>query len=197
MPRIQPPERVGWLTRLAYRYAARQYGKVPEPLTIWAHAPAVFWSTSVYESLVTRTWKRLPGVIAELATLRAASVIGCPWCLDFGSLLATHGGVSREQVEQLHRWHDSGVFDDDQRAVLAYVDAATATPMTVDDAQVDHLREVLGTPALVELTALVALENQRSRFNHALGITAQGFSSDACALPSSAASSWTSTRPRV
>lgn len=59
----------------------------------------------------------------------------------------------------------------------------TATPMTVDDEQVEHLRRLLGEGALVELTALISLENHRSRFNHAMGITAQGFS-EACALPS-------------
>ena len=183
MPRLQPPTRVGPLTRLAYRYAARKYGAVPEPLTIWAHAPAVFWSSSAFETLVARTWRHLPARLADLATLRAASVIGCPWCLDFGSLMATHGGVRREQVEQLHRWSDSSVFDETQRLVLAYTDAATATPMTVTDEQVEQLRSALGEPGLVELTALIALENHRSRFNHALGITSQGFSTEACALP--------------
>lgn len=184
MPRLQPASDLGPLGRLAYRYAARQYGKVPEPLTIWAHAPSVFWSTLVFEALVARTWRRLPRATAELAALRAASVIGCPWCLDFGSLLARHGGVTREQLEQLHQWRDSDAFNETQQAVLAYVDAVTATPMTVHDGQVEHLRRLLGEAALVELTALVSLENHRSRFNHAMGITAQGFSSDVCALPS-------------
>lgn len=183
MPRIAPPERVGRLTRLAYRYAARQYGQVPDPLTLWAHAPAVFWSTSLYESLVVRSWRRLPVGVADLAVLRAASVIGCPWCLDFGSLLARHHGVTKAQLEQLHRWEDSDAFDDDQRLVLGYADAMSTTPVTVTDGQVEQLRALLGEAALVELTALIALENQRSRFNAALGVTSQGFSAEACALP--------------
>lgn len=183
MPRLDPATHVGPLTRLAYRYAARKYGKVPQPATIWAHAPAVFWSTSMFEMLVARSWHRLPAGIADLATLRAASVIGCPWCLDFGSLVARHGGVRPEQLEQLHRWPDSEVFDDTERLVLAYVDQMTATPMAVPDEQVEQLRQLLGEAALVELTALIALENQRSRFNHALGIPSQGFSEETCALP--------------
>ena len=183
MPRLQPPTRVGPLTRLAYRYATRRFGKLPEPMTMWAHAPAVLWSTALFETLVERTWRRLPPNLAELATLRAAAVIGCPWCLDFGSLIATHGGIRRDQVEQLHRLEDSDQFDDTERLVLAYVDALTATPMTVEDKQVEQLREVLSEAGVVELTALVALENHRSRFNHGLGITSQGFSTEACALP--------------
>lgn len=183
MSRLEPPTRVGPLTRLAYRYATWKYGKLPEPLTLWAHAPAVLWSTALFETLVERTWRQLPTSLADLATLRAAAVIGCPWCLDFGSLVATHAGVRREQVEQLHRWANSEHFNDTERLVLGYVDALTATPMTVEDDQVEQLRRVFGEACVVELTALVALENHRSRFNHGLGITSQGFSSDACALP--------------
>jgi len=42
----------------------------------------------------------------------------------------------------------------------------------------DHLDEA----QLVELTALVCLENVRSRFNSAVGLTGQGFK-DRCELP--------------
>jgi AhpD family alkylhydroperoxidase len=134
--------------------------------------------------MVERTWRRLPRTLADLATLRAASVIGCPWCLDFGTLVARHSGVTEQQLAELHRWESSAAFDATQRRVLAYADAMTTTPMTVTDEQVAALRDELGEAGVVELTALIALENHRSRFNHALGITAQGFSQGACALPS-------------
>lgn len=44
-----------------------------------------------------------------------------------------------------------------------------------------RLLEQLGAPAMVELTAWVALANQFARTNFALGIEAQGFSA-ACGL---------------
>jgi alkylhydroperoxidase family enzyme len=58
----------------------------------------------------------------------------------------------------------------------------TSTPPAVTDAMVADLRRELGEPALVELTMMVAVENQRSRFNSALGLTSQGFR-DRCELP--------------
>ena len=58
----------------------------------------------------------------------------------------------------------------------------TATPPAVTDTMVTTLRTRLGDAAVVELTAMVALENQRSRMNAALGLVAQGFSA-ACRLP--------------
>ena len=42
---------------------------------------------------------------------------------------------------------------------------------------------MLGEPALVELTAMVAVENLRSRINSAFGLVSQGFATD-CAVPS-------------
>lgn len=77
---------------------------------------------------------------------------------------------------------ESARFNDTERAVLEFAEAATATPLAVTDDMVDRLTGILGVPAVVELVTMVALENQRSRFNSALGLTSQGFS-DRCELP--------------
>jgi len=66
--------------------------------------------------------------------------------------------------------------------VLEYAEATTATPPTVTDELAGALVDDLGEPAFVELTALVALENLRSRINAALGLSSQGFS-DRCEVP--------------
>ncbi len=51
----------------------------------------------------------------------------------------------------------------------------TAQPMTVTDGQVAELVQAFGHAGVVELTTVIAVENQRARANHALGITDQGF----------------------
>jgi alkylhydroperoxidase family enzyme len=55
------------------------------------------------------------------------------------------------------------------------------TPLTVTDELSARLLDQLGAPALVELTAQVALANLFARSNIALGVTSQGFSA-ACDL---------------
>ena len=56
--------------------------------------------------------------------------------------------------------------------------------MTVTDDQVATLVDRYGHDGLVELTYQIALENQRARFNHAFGITDQGFGSgETCRVP--------------
>jgi hypothetical protein len=53
------------------------------------------------------------------------------------------------------------------------------------DEQVADLDARLGHAGLVELTQLIAVENQRARANAALGVRAQGFAAS-CEVPSSA-----------
>jgi alkylhydroperoxidase family enzyme len=57
----------------------------------------------------------------------------------------------------------------------------TATPPAVTDELVAALRAHLSQAQFVELTAIVAVANLRSRTNAALGLTAQGFK-DRCEL---------------
>ena len=69
----------------------------------------------------------------------------------------------------------SPLFNEEERAALAYAEAMTITGQRVTDELFARVRKSFDEPAVVELTAAVALENFRSKFNVALGIEAQGF----------------------
>ena len=180
--RVPPVTRPGPLGRVAYAVARRRYGQVPQPLTAWAHSPRLMLGTIRFEASVAR-WHELDRTCRGLAVLRAAQVIGCPWCIDFGSFLSADDGVTAEQLRDLHRWRDSDAFTPEQRLCLDYAEAASRTPLEVTDELVAELVASLGEPAVVELAMMVAVENQRSRFNGGLGLVSQGFSSQACAVP--------------
>ena len=180
--RIAPVSKPGLLTRTFYRTARRRFGDVPEPLTVWAHHRGVMVGVASFEEAVKR-WKALDPACKSLAILRAAQVIGCPWCIDFGSFLSKDEGVTAEQLRDLHRWRESDAYTREQRLCIEYAEAATATPIAVTDELVDQLREALGEKAVVELAMMVAIENQRSRFNGGLGLVSQGFATETCAVP--------------
>jgi len=60
----------------------------------------------------------------------------------------------------------------------------TRTPVEVSDALFGKLRGKFNEAQLVELTATLAWENYRARFDHALGIESEGFTVGSfCALP--------------
>jgi alkylhydroperoxidase family enzyme len=76
-------------------------------------------------------------------------------------------------------WRESPLFSEAERAALEYAERITRTDETVDDALVERLKRHFTEVQIVELTAAIAFENFRSKFNPALGIESQGF----CLIP--------------
>ena len=91
--------------------------------------------------------------------------------------------MTEDELRALPVYETSDVFAPLERRVIEYAVAMTKTPVVIPDELHDELRAALGDEALVELTAAIAWENYRARFDHAFGIEAEGFSSGACALP--------------
>jgi 4-carboxymuconolactone decarboxylase len=92
--------------------------------------------------------------------------------------------VTEAQLVDLPVYRQSGAFSPLEKLVLDYAAAVTETPVEVPDDLFAALRAQLDEAQLVELTANIAWENYRARFDHAFGIEAQGFSEGAyCPLP--------------
>ena len=84
-------------------------------------------------------------------------------------------GASEDKIQDVRRWRDSTRFSPLGRETLEYAEAMTITGERVSDDLHARLRSHFSEAQIVELTAAVALENFRSKFNPALGIEAQGF----------------------
>ena len=84
----------------------------------------------------------------------------------------------------LARHSESDAFSDLEKRVLDYAVALSETPADPSDELVAELRKMLSDEQLVELTATIAWENFRARFNRGFDVQAQGFSEAAfCPLP--------------
>jgi 4-carboxymuconolactone decarboxylase len=104
--------------------------------------------------------------------------------MDIGSAVSRGYGVSEEQLRDLAGYKASNLFSPLEKLVAEYAEAMTRTPVTVSDELFAALQQHLSAAQLVEITAVIAWENFRARFNHACGIEAQGFSEGAyCVLP--------------
>jgi AhpD family alkylhydroperoxidase len=179
-----PPKRAGLLTRAMYRIAKRRYGQVPEPFAVAAHHRKLMIAGAVHETMIDRASKALPVSVRELAVFWTARAIGCSWCVDFGSMLQRLDGLDIKRLVDIENYATSPLFNDDERAAIAYADAMTTDPHTVTDEQVADLRARFGDAGVFELTYQIGVENMRARMNSALGITEQGFSSgDTCRIP--------------
>jgi alkylhydroperoxidase family enzyme len=93
-----------------------------------------------------------------------------------------HEGIDPRKVRAVPGWRESALFDDRERAVLEYAEAATMTPAEVPAGCAERLRRHFSDAEIVELAAWVALENFRSRFNAGLGLRSQGFA-EKCEVP--------------
>jgi alkylhydroperoxidase family enzyme len=84
-------------------------------------------------------------------------------------------GASEDKIQAVPVWRDSALFSSLERDALEYAEKMTITGEKVTDELHARLRAHFTEAQVVELTAAVALENFRSKFNPALGIEAQGF----------------------
>ena len=140
------------------------------------HNRKVMTSIARFEMSLAK-WSRLDRDLKELACAAVASQIGCSWCMDFGYYISRTNGMDAAKLEQVADWRSSTVYAPLERKVLEYAEAMTATPPTVTDEMVEGLRTHLDDAQVLELTAMISVENQRSRSNSALGLTSQGFKS--------------------
>jgi AhpD family alkylhydroperoxidase len=178
-----PARTAGLFVKLVYWFARRRLGRVPVPVGILAHNRAVLSAVAGFELAFERAGA-LDVRLKELVTLKAAMLVGCRFCIDIGTSLARRHGVSAAVLMDLPFYATSPLYTPLERRVLDYAVAMTSTPMVMPKALVDALRDELGVPALVELTAAISWENQRARFNHAFGAQEEGFSDHTvCLLP--------------
>jgi AhpD family alkylhydroperoxidase len=164
----------GPLTRLVYRIARRGYGRVPMPLQVTARSPWVFRGYVAYEYALDHARSLDPGLV-DLVCTRVAQLADCPFCMDIGSALARRDGMPQAKLDALGSPATEGVHTPLESLALEYASAMTATPQGVTDELVARLRELLSDEQLVELTAVIAFENYRARFNAAMGIGAEGY----------------------
>ncbi len=99
--------------------------------------------------------------------------------MDSNTASGEAAGIPEEQFAHLEEYATHPAFSAVERLALAYADGMTLTGLDVDDGLFASLRAQFSDAEIVELTAHVAFENFRSRFNHALRIEAQGF----CRVP--------------
>src|SRR5438128_10809562 len=94
------PSDASLFTRATYAYARRDFGRVPEPLTIMAHHTGILTGVGAME-LATKRARRVPERLKLLGEMKAAIQVGCEWCIDIGAFLMDRQGVPAEDVQAM------------------------------------------------------------------------------------------------
>ena len=91
----------------------------------------------------------------------------------------TRSGLETEKLKGLSTDRQSELFTTRERLALTLAERMTYTNRRVTDRFFAQLRKEFSDEELVELAAVIALENFRSKFNPVFGIQSNGL----CAVP--------------
>ena len=178
--RVPKAEITGIYGAVLKRFSRKMFGMVPDALGVmWHNQPVLKFGLGLGQKAAK--WKECDEDLKSYAHMAVASLIGCSFCLDLGYFQAHNEGLDEAKAREVPRWRESDVFTPLERDVMEYAEAMSQTPPTVTDELSARLLDQLGAPALVELTAFIALANLYTRTNTAFGIESQEFSA-ACDL---------------
>src|SRR5262245_59366485 len=103
--------------------------------------------------------------------------------MDINSAVSRREGISDQQLADMANFEESPAFSEVEKRVLRFAGTVTRTPTDVSDELFHSLREHFTPKQMVELTAAIAWENFRARFNRGFGVEAEGFTEGAaCAV---------------
>ena len=95
--------------------------------------------------------------------------------MDINTASGQAAGIDDQKFAHLAEYATSPLFTPLERKVLAYADGMTISGRDTTDELFAELRGHFSPEEMLELTAHIAFENFRSRFNHAFRVEAQGF----------------------
>ena len=127
-------------------------------MTWFEHIGAIRWKTEIAPRL------------RELAIIRVAHVARYVYALNqHVPSIALADGMTLEECNALKDWRASKLFDERDRALLAYADAMIAGPEVPDDV-FNALRKYFGEREVVELTVLIGTYIMHNRVFTALRV---------------------------
>jgi AhpD family alkylhydroperoxidase len=173
MARVE--DKGGFMVRAAQWYSKRKYGREITITPVIAHSRANMIGWGAFE-FFHEQGHRVDERIKDLAATKVATRVGCEFCIDIGAALSRKAGATEKQLREFHEYRTSPEFSDAERVAIEYAEELTKEHVDVPDDLFARLREQFDEAQIVELTAAIAIENFRARFNNALGIGPSGFS---------------------
>jgi alkylhydroperoxidase family enzyme len=100
--------------------------------------------------------------------------------MDINAAGGSRAGATDDEIAAVASWQTSPLFNEAEKLAFELADATVGVPVDVTDDLFERLARHYTTEALVELGAICALENFRSRFNRIFRVEPNGVY---CAVP--------------
>jgi alkylhydroperoxidase family enzyme len=164
---IEKPQ--GLITKLAYYFTRRQFGKVPTPIKVHsARLPAAFGL--FYAKIGTLDKKlSLSREIVLLIRERVARLNVCLFCMDIGRSFAIKEMMSEAKFDALDEYRTSPLFTEAERAALDYVTELTKEKKANPDT-FKRIARHYSEREICEIVWLVASEHLYNMTNLGLNI---------------------------
>jgi alkylhydroperoxidase family enzyme len=169
-PIEKPPSLLGKLLNLAIR---RELGRSITPSQVIYNRVPAAWRITLAFQLFERYGAKLPQELLLLLQTRVAMLNGCAFCQDIKRAVAVRSKLGTERFDALADWRSSDVFDERERAALAYVEEATRSKV-VSDAIFAELAKHFDEREIAEITLSNAIENFYNLLNLPLEVEADG-----------------------
>jgi AhpD family alkylhydroperoxidase len=102
--------------------------------------------------------------LLELVKLRASQINGCAFCIDMHTREARARGETEQRLYMLNAWRESPLYDDRERAALAWTEALTLVADThAPDDVYAGLRAQFSEADIVRLSLTVGMINSWNR----------------------------------
>nr|WP_302980521.1 carboxymuconolactone decarboxylase family protein [Plesiomonas shigelloides] len=177
--RIEPSSRYSWWVRPLLWLQKRHYGEILNPARLWGRKPVLFYLVAGFFGFLDRKSSPLSAELRSLVCVRVSQLNDCAFCVDANGLKLAQRCGCEEKALALSQWHDSDLFDEQEKSVFTYLEAMTITGRKVSAEMIAQLQTFFDEDTLIELTALIAFQNLSAKFNTALDVPAQGL----CRLP--------------
>ncbi|WP_298721098.1 carboxymuconolactone decarboxylase family protein [uncultured Ferrovibrio sp.] len=106
----------------------------------------------------------VPRPLLDILWVRISQINGCAYCVDQHSREAKEHGASDRKLHHVAIWWESPLFDEKERAALAYAEAVTRLEhQRVPDAVFEPLKGLFDDRMIVELTIAIATMNAWNR----------------------------------
>jgi len=108
----------------------------------------------------------LPRKLLDLVYLRASQINGCAYCIDMHTKDLRAAGETEQRLYLLDAWRESPMYDDRERAALAWTEAVTrVTDGHVPDEIFEQAHGQFSEAELADLTLAAVAINSWNRLN--------------------------------
>lgn len=137
-------------------------------------SPKFFHAKATYAGSL-RNDITLPRTLCELVIVRTARLQNCPYVHSVHVRMGRDCGVPDGQLAVLDDWKNSDLFDERERAALAYTELMATDGKSVDDVAFAAVSEVFTPQEVMELSTLVGFYIGNCRTLNALGLAPETY----------------------